>query len=321
MRLWSARVTGFRRGQGLSFRAHLSNPGLAVYTQLLAIIGPIVLIAGIGFFWARNVSGFRSDFVRELVFYLGGPCLVISSLTGSELSAASLLAMGRNAVIIAALCAMIFALLIRLQGRDLRVLLPPMVFSNSGNMGLPLSLFAFGETGLVLGVAYFVAMTVLHFTFGVVLVSGQFDLLALLRSPFVLAVMFSAAMLGLGWELPALLDNTIRLLGQMTIPLMLLTLGVSLASLKIRDLVTASVYGGLRVVVGFAIGLALVLLLDLRGAERGVLLIQAAMPSAVFTYLMAEHYERSPETVAGVIVMSTLIAFVCLPFVVWLATA
>ncbi len=290
-----------------------------MYSQLFAIIGPIALIAGIGFFWARSGSGFRSDFVRDLVFYLGGPCLVISSLTGSEVSAASLLAMGRNATIIAAACALVFGLLIRLRRGEQRVLLPPMVFSNSGNMGLPLSLFAFGETGLVLGVAYFVAMTVLHFTFGVVLVSGRFDPLALARSPFVLAVLFSSAMMGLGWELPAWMDNTIRLLGQMTIPLMLLTLGVSLASLKIRDLLTASLYGGLRVAVGFAIGFALALALDLRGAERGVLLIQSAMPSAVFTYLMAGHYDRSPQTVAGIIVMSTLIAFLCLPLVVWLA--
>ncbi|MGW8368477.1 MAG: AEC family transporter [Gammaproteobacteria bacterium] len=291
-----------------------------MYTQLLAIIGPIMLISGIGFVWVRRGSDFRSDFVRELVFYLGGPCLVISSLTGSDLSGASLLAMGRNAVLIAAVCALGFGILIRLQRRDLRVLLPPMVFSNNGNMGLPLSLFAFGDTGLTLGVAYFVAMTVLHFTFGVVLVSGRFDPKALLRSPFVLAAVISLVMLALELELPAVLDNTIRLLGQMTIPLMLLTLGVSLASLKVRDLATATVYGGLRVLVGFAIGLALASFLGLQGAERGVLLIQASMPSAVFTYLMAEHYQRSPQTVAGIIVMSTLVAFVCLPLVVWLAT-
>ncbi len=279
-----------------------------------------MLIAGIGFVWVRRGSDFRSDFVRELVFYLGGPCLVISSLTGSDLSGASLLAMGRNAVLIAAVCALGFGILIRLQGRDLRILLPPMVFSNNGNMGMPLSLFAFGDTGLTLGVAYFVAMTVLHFTFGVVLVSGRFDPKALLRSPFVLAAVVSLVMLTLEWELPAVLGNTIRLLGQMTIPLMLLTLGVSLASLKVRDLATATVYGGLRVLIGFAIGLALASFLGLQGAERGVLLIQASMPSAVFTYLMAEHYQRSPQTVAGIIVMSTLVAFVCLPLVVWLAT-
>ena len=162
--------------------------------------------------------------------------------------------------------------------------------------------------------------SVAQFTIGIMLASGSSSLSALLRVPLLWALLPALAFLVSGTAPPDWIIATTRLIGDMTIPLMLLTLGVSLASLKVRDLATATVYGGLRVLVGFAIGLALASFLGLQGAERGVLLIQASMPSAVFTYLMAEHYQRSPQTVAGIIVMSTLVAFVCLPLVVWLAT-
>ena len=252
-----------------------------MYTQLLAIIGPIVLIAGIGFFWARNVSGFRSDFVRELVFYLGGPCLVISSLTGSELSAASLLAMGRNAVIIAALCAMIFALLIRLQGRDLRVLLPPMVFSNSGNMGLPLALFAFGEAALPAAMVLFLVENTLHFTVGNAMLTGHVNPLKLIRMPMLLATLAGLLVAMLEIQVPGPVDEAIDLLGQVAIPLMLFALGVRMTAVDLSDWRIGLAGALLCPLTGLAMAWPAAAFFDLPEMQLAQLIVFAALPPAV----------------------------------------
>jgi predicted permease len=290
-----------------------------VYNQLVSIIAPILLVALVGYFWARSGVEFHSEFVRRLVFYVGGPCLVVSSLTRAALAPDSLLRMGLLAFSVTTVMGLLCWIWLRLTRRDPAVLLPPMIFSNNGNMGLPLCLFAFGDIGLALAVAYFVAMTLLHFTFGIMLVSRQARLADLARSPFVWAAAVAVLVIATGYRVPQWAANTLELLGQMTIPLMLLTLGFSLASLRVADLASAALYGGLRVLGGFLVATVLITALSLSGPMRGVLLIQASMPSAVFNYLMAQQYRREPETTAGVIVMSTLLSFLTMPLLVWFA--
>ena len=118
---------------------------------------------------------------------------------------------------------------------------------------------------------------------------------------------------GAGAEVPAWLYNATDLLGGMTVPLMLLTLGVSLASMRVKTFRRASALAVLRLAMGVAVGVALAEFFAFEGVARGVLIIQCAMPPAVFNYLFAQTYRREPEDVAGVIVLSTLVSFATLP--------
>jgi hypothetical protein len=204
---------------------------------------------------------------------------------------------------------------IRLAGLDIRVYLPSLMFGNIGNMGLSLCLFAFGEQGLAMAIAYFASLSVLHFTLGIAIVQGvsQKQILRLFVDPIVLSIAVALFLMTTGIKLPIYIFNSLKLLGDLTIPLMLLTLGVSLSRLRISNLPRSIFFGGLRIGLGFLAGLAAVTLFHLEGNVRGVILIQSSMPVAVYNYLFALRFNRSPDEVAGIVVFSTLLSFLILP--------
>ena len=213
--------------------------------------------------------------------------------------------------------AVIATVVLRLSGTDRRTYLPSMIFANTGNMGLPLSLFAFGADGLALSVTYFAIHLVLLFTLGEMLSAGSLSIARLLKQPFIYAAGAAIVFLLGDIPVPLWIANTTKLLGDFTIPLMLITLGISLAGLKIGGVRRSLLLAGLRMVMGFAVGLATAIAFDLEGASRGVLILQSTMPVAVFNYLFAVRNGNAPEEVAGVIVLSTAMSFITLPALLW----
>ena len=151
---------------------------------------------------------------------------------------------------------------------------------------------------------------------GILLVAGHGNAGELLKQPVLWATVIAIALVTGDRELPAWIANSTSLLGALTIPLMLLTLGVSLASLKVTEWKHSLLFSMVRVIGGFAVGLLVSGLFGLEGVERGVLILQSAMPVAVFNYLLALRYRREPGEVAGMVVLSTLLAFMLLPFIV-----
>ena len=187
------------------------------------------------------------------------------------------------------------------------------MFPNAGNMGLPLCLFAFGERGLALAIVFFTVGSTLQFTVGVGIAAGSADPRRLLRLPLIYAVIAALVVVATGLRVPDWIANTADLIGGLTIPLMLLALGVSLARLRIASLKRSLALSLVRLFGGFAIGYGIGWTLGLSDAARGVLAIQSAMPVAVFNYLFAQLYRREPAEVAGMIVISTIISFATLP--------
>ncbi|MBK6511719.1 MAG: AEC family transporter [Haliea sp.] len=138
-----------------------------------------------------------------------------------------------------------------------------------------------------------------------------------LRSPVVYAGLLSVLLIAFDWQLPAWLQNTVSMLGNLSIPLMLLALGVSLAGINRKYALKALKLGSLRLLLGFGAGWLVAEILGLTGVLRGVLIIQATMPVAVFNYLLAVRYRKSPEEVAGAVMVSTLLSFATLPALLW----
>lgn len=184
-------------------------------------------------------------------------------------------------------------------------------------MGLPLCLLAFGDEGLALAVAFFTVYVVLQMTVGVSFVSGNFSIKSVLKMPVIPATIFASIFLFGDLAVPAWIFNTTKLIGDLTIPLMLFTLGVSLASLKIGSLKTAFWLSSLRLGMGFGVGVALASIMGLSGAAAGVVILQCAMPAAVFCYLFAQRYGQRPEEVAGLVIVSTFMGFAVLPALLW----
>jgi predicted permease len=137
------------------------------------------------------------------------------------------------------------------------------------------------------------------------------------RVPLLYALPPALAFMFTGAKPPAWLNATTELIGLMTIPLMLITLGVSLAKLAVASLPRSFGLSVLRLLLGFALGVAVAHLFRLEGAARGVLIVQSSMPVAVFNYLFAQRYRRAPEEVAGLVVISTALSFLTLPMLLW----
>jgi predicted permease len=287
--------------------------------ELFAIIAPVFLIAGIGFGWGRLKLPFDTKTVTGVATTIATPALILSTLSGLNVTPAAFGEMLLATVLTLVGFAAVGLVVLKVTRMSVRAFLTPVMMSNAGNMGLPLCLFAFGQEGLSLGIAGFAVIAGYHFTFGIATVSGRWSFTAIAKTPVVWASLIGAGMLVLGEPLPGWLDNTLQVLGGLAIPLMLIALGVSLASLEVRSLKDGTIVAVLRLVAGVGIGIAVAELMGLEGAARGVVIIQSAMPVAVFNYLFAATYDQRPGAVAGSVLISTAVSFLTLPFLLLLA--
>ena len=202
---------------------------------------------------------------------------------------------------------------------NLKTFLPPMMFNNSGNMGIPLILFAFGESALQAAVVLFIIEMVLHFTVGFYILNHRTNPLHLLKMPMIQATILGLLFSSLHLTLPDALANTVKLLGQVSIPLLLFSLGVRLLDVNFRDWKL----GTLGALAGPAAGLISAFLmaqwLDLSTTHYALLLVFAALPPAVLNVLVAEQYQQEPDRVASIVLLGNLASLVIMPVVLWFA--
>jgi len=285
--------------------------------DLLSIIAPVFICAGIGFVWQKQGRSYDTALITALITNIGTPCLVFFTLYDADLKIADFGVMALAAALAIAGFALLGGVVLKLTGLPFRTYLPSLMFPNSGNMGLPLSLLAFGKPGLAFAIVYFTVSAVQQFTIGVAISSGAMSPARLMRIPIIYAVVLALLIMGLELKVPDVVINTTRLLGGMTIPMMLITLGVSLAKLRVSSLGRSVGLAVFRLVLGFSVGWLVATSLGFTGLERGVLILQSAMPVAVFNYLFAQRYNNQPEEVAGMVVLSTALSFATLPALLW----
>ena len=288
-------------------------------SQLVGIVAPVFLLAGLGFVWSRLGFPFEREFVTRIVMGVAAPCLIVDTLGGLSLPLADFFVMLGAAGLLFGLSAAGGALILKLCGAPLRSLLPAMTFGNNGNLGLPLALFAFGETGLALAMAVFVFASVTQFTLAPAFQSQAPALKTLVTTPVTYGAMVGLALLASDTQVPIGLARAIEMLGSVAIPLMLLALGYSLGGFRLTAMASALAFGSLRILLGFLAALFAAELLNLEGVSRQVLILQGAMPAAVFNYLLAARYGRHPEQVAGIVLVSTGLSVATIPLLLaWL---
>jgi predicted permease len=280
---------------------------------LLDVVGPVFLLAAIGYAWARSNQHFDTVFVGLLVNNIGTPALVLDSLLNSSLGIGALSEMTLGSFLCMGIAMALGWLFVRAQGLSIPTYLPVLVWSNGGNMGLPLTLFAFGERGLALAIAWFALSSISNYTLGQAIAAGGLSLRDILRMPIIWALAIALLSLGTGVQPPGVFMRAAHLLAGVSVPLMLLSLGHSLAKLHVGALPRSLVFSAVKLCGGFAIGWGVATLLGLQGVERGVLVTQSGMPSAVLNYLFAVRYGNQAEDVAGIVVVSTLMSVVLLP--------
>ena len=284
-----------------------------IVITVLAIVAPVFLLASVGFAWAKAGYDYPTDFVTRLSMTLAVPCLIFTALmqteiTPSALAALSLAALAAYGVVLALTWAVVAALRL-----NRATYVAPLAFGNTGNLGLPLALFAFGDTGLGLAVVVFAVMAILTFTIGLWLVAGGASPGRVLREPMLWATILGGVFLSMGWQTPDWLTRSLSLVGQMAIPMMLITLGVAVARLRPGRISRAIWLSAAKLVLGLTAGIVAGRAFGLDPVAFGVLVLQMATPVAVTSYLLAERYQADPDAIAGLVVVSTLMSVATLP--------
>ena len=288
-----------------------------MFIAIFNTVAPILACALVGYVWARRGLPFESVFLTRLVTNVGFPCLIFHTLIKVEVSGEVLFLMGLAAFLTTTLFAVIAASILKAANLDIRTYLPSMTFANTGNMGLSLCLLAFGPQGLALGIGYFTANAVMVFVFGPAIASGNPSITSALKVPVFWATIAAVGVMYTDAEMPFWIMRSLELLGGFAIPLMLITLGVSLADLEVDSLGRSIGLSVLRLGMGFAVGWGAAELMGFEGVARGVVIIECAMPAAVFNYMFAQMYETRPTEVAGVVMVSTLMSFLTMPLLLW----
>jgi predicted permease len=284
-----------------------------LFVTVLEIVAPVFLLALVGFSWVKLGFEYRVEFVTRLAMTLAAPCLMFTALMKTEIDPVALTTMSVASLAAYAAIALVFAIGLKIAGLEQRTYLVALIFGNTGNLGLPLALFAFGPEGLSYALVVFAVMAVLSFTFGIWIVSGGGNFLNALKEPIVAATLLGALFLWQDWETPDFLTNALELIGQMLIPLMLITLGVAVARLTPDRVAQAVLLSFVKIavcsIIAFGIGLAF----DLNQVARAVLVVQIATPVAVTSYLLAEKYGGDADAVAGLVVVSTGMSVAAIP--------
>ncbi len=203
--------------------------------------------------------------------------------------------------------------LARLAGWRPATLVPPAMFNNSGNMGLPLAVLAFGADSLPAAVVLLVVTNVLQFTVGLWVLQGRLDLPGLIRHPMLLATAAGLITLALDWRMPAMIEPGVRMLGDVAIPLMLVALGMRLSEGGIDEWRLGLAGGLLTPLTGLLIAIPWVWWTQPAPPLDALIILYAALPPAVMNYMLAEQAGRDPSAVAAIVAIGNALALAVIP--------
>ena len=288
---------------------------------------PIFIVSGAGFFVGKRLQ-ISARPISQLVFYIFSPCLIFNLITQSKLGGGDILRIvGLSFIImlLVGLIVLIAGLILKLERRMLAAVLLTSILMNAGNYGMPVVGFAFGDIAQTYAALYFVGLTIMTYSLGVVIASLgtkslREALLGLLKIPVIYSVVISIVFVATGWKLPVPLQRTVDLLANATIPCMLVVLGLQFQVVRwsgqIKPLALAI---SARMLLAPLLAIGFCLLFGIQGAARQSGIIESAMPAAVMSTVLATEYNVEPAFVTLVVFVGTLISpLILTPLMAWL---
>lgn len=284
---------------------------LELLERIAGIMAPVLTMVGVGWLYARRHAPDMSA-INRINMDVFAPALIFAALASRDFSIAD----NRWLLVASALIVLGSGGLAYGVARAARVpartFVPPMMFNNCGNMGLPISVLAFGQAGLAPAVAMFVVSNAIHFTLGARIVDPRASVRQLLATPMNVATVAGFAVAATDLPRPEILMRSLELVGDAMIPLMLFALGVRMVSVN-RASWRIGLLGALVCpLTGLAVALAIDPLLPLDTGQRGLMYIFASLPPAVLNFMVAERYNREPGKVAAIVLVGNIasVAFV-----------
>lgn len=280
--------------------------------RLLAILFPIFGIVAAGYFYGRQHKP-EMAVANRLNMDVFVPALVFAAMAGKSFDLVAYAPLALGAFLVLASCGLLAWPLARLLGISPKTLVPPMLFNNSGNIGLPLAVLAWGEAALPAAVILFMVENTLHFSFGARLLDPKTRLLTLWRIPVVFAAIAGLTVAIVKIPIWQPLVIAIKMLGDVSVPLLLFSLGVRMTNVTLGEWRLAVGSALLRPLAGMLIAAAVIQLLGLAGRDAAMLFVFGALPPAVLNFLFAERYRQEPQRVASIVLIGNLAALLFLP--------
>ena len=289
--------------------------------KLFDVLFPVFLTIGIGYFYGKKDPKFNTQPITTFAGNFGLPSIIFYSLTTSGIDIQLFLKFSYYTLIYVSIFSAIGIFIIKMFNKDIYRLLPPLILPNTGNMGMPICLFAYGTVGLSIATAITSVILILHFSIGILLASRKFSIMPLVKCTPIYALIFSLIFVYFRIPAPKFLENATFLIGYSTIFLVLMSLGIALSKLKVFSFKETFIYSLVRIILGPLVGFWFVKFFDLTGIEAGVMFIQASMPSAILTYLVGKIYspKKISDSIASTVALSTFLSFFSLTIVVFLS--
>jgi len=286
--------------------------------RILGIILPVFSIVLLGYFYARRMKP-EMAVVNHVSMNVLAPALVFSALASKDfdMGANRMLLIGSIVVVLGSgALAWPFA---RLLKTSARTFVPPMMFNNCGNMGLPLAALAYGSAGFSPMVALFTISNLLQFTVGVWMIDHHAKFGNLARNPIVISTVLGFAFAVIHPPLPEWLAVAIKLVGDALIPMMLLSLGVRLYEVSFDDWRIGVIGGLVRPISGVLIAVLIGSLLDLTPVQHGLLILFGSLPPAVLNFMVAEQFRQEPGKVASIVLIGHVLSILFVPLALTIA--
>ena len=294
---------------------------MEIYLKLFEVLFPVFFIVGIGVFLGKKNPNIDTSFITTYSGNFGTPALVIFALTAGSVSFEVFANFFIYAIILLALFGIVGLIFLVLMKKDYLRELPTFFLPNTGNMGIPICLFAYGELGMGMAASISSLVVLLHFTLNIFLAKRAFDFHTIIKSPAFYAIIVTVLFLYFEQPIPQFVMNTVMLLAYGMIVMILMSLGIALTQMKVFSFKDSIITSIGRVIIGPIIGLIVIKIFNLSGVGAGIVLIQSSMPSAILCYLIASMYSPKEivDNISSTIVVSTLMSLITIPITLFFA--
>jgi len=284
--------------------------------SILQIVIPVFLVIFVGYVIGR-FRKINTQLVIDLIVYIAGPCLIFSSVARSDINLTDFFIVALAGIGIIVILALLVFLILKITKSKKVGLYLPMVIGNTGYLGYPVALLAFGVAGLSRAVVFDMMNSLFLFSLGIYIIHHKNEFREIFKIPLVYAVVIGLLFNLIKIPVPDIIFKPIEMIGMITIPLALMVLGYKLTEVKITSCKVAFLASLFRVLGGFSVAFLIINLFSITGLPRNIILLQGAMPSAVMSMILTAKYERDASCVATIVLFSTIMSLLTIPLILW----
>lgn len=290
---------------------------MELWIKVFEVILPVIIVILTGFCFGK-VTNVNLKPVNLLLLYISTPCLIFSSLMDGKITmeAAYQILIAGTLMIFTAM--VLFSGILKILKKNISTFLNPLVFPNTANMALPIALYAFGNEAFEYAIIFTTIVFFYHCSVGIFILNGRDKIMEVFKTPLIYAVSLALLLNNNDIKVHVGLNNAINLLGTTSIPLMMFSLGHKLSETKIVNLNENLLLSSFRLLIGSALGYSICAILGVHGMIAKVMILQFSMPSAVFNFILSDRYNKSPEKVASLVFVSTVLSIIFIPIILYL---